>query len=222
MVILASVLEAFSQAFYPALFVKALMDYMEKHVVLSLRLGLRLFHGAAFFGGLYFLLFSEKFNLKHMFEMHWLIPIVAFICMGYLFMAACSIYVVRNDGVRWKLMFEPAISASRRDQAPPWTLSWAAPWNYEIIQVRGIFPFYYMFAFKYQDGFALSPDYLPFRGSIAFFFCRNFLDLIIFIDDNIPYEKMNPQYVARFRQLAGKYRRMKKNHPVIYWVLNNL
>ena len=195
---------------------------MEKHVVLSLRLGLRLVHGAAFLGGLYFLLFSEKLNLKHMFEIHWLLPIAAFICMGYLFMAACSICVVRKDGARWKLMFEPAISASRRDQSPPWTLLWGAPWNYEILQVRGIFPLYYMFAFKYQDGFALSSDYLPYHGSIPFFFCRNFLDLIIFIDENISCEQMVPKYRERFRQLADKYRRMKTNHPVIYWVLNNL
>ena len=195
---------------------------MEKHVVLSLRLGLRLFHGAAFLWGLYFLLFSEKLNLRLMFEMHWFLPIAAFICMGYLFMAACSIYVVRKDGVRWKLMFGPAISSSRRDQTPPWILFWAATWYHEILQVRGFFPFYYMFAFRNQDNCELSPNYLPFRFSIPFLFCRNFLDLIIFIDENIACEKMIPEYRERFRQLADKYRRMKTNHPVIYWILNNL
>ena len=202
---------------------------MEKHVVLSLRLGLRLFHGAAFLWGLYFLLFSEKLNLRLMFEMHWFLPIAAFICMGYLFMAACSIYVVRKDGVRWKLMFEPAISSSRRDQAPPWTLPWAASWNYEILQVRGVFPFYFMFAFAIQDNpfpyggdYELSPNNIPYRRSIAFFGCRNFLELIIFIDENIACGKMVPEYRERFRQLADKYRRMKTNYPVIYWILNNL
>lgn len=191
---------------------------MEKQVVLSLRLGLRLFHGAVFLFGLYF--FSVEFTLIKLFEYHWLLPFVAlYVLMINLFLA-CSIYVVTEEGVRWMLVLWPvAILPLRRK---------FTPWNYEILQVRGVFPFYYMFAFKRQEDpfpyggdYDLSPDNIPYRRSIAFFFCRNFLDLIIFIDENMPYGKMNIKSVARIRQLADKYRRMKKNHPVIYWILNN-
>lgn len=184
---------------------------MEKQVVLSLRSGLRLFHGAVFLFGFYF--FHEILTFKQMFEYHWILPFVAiFIMMTNLFLA-CSIYVVTKEGIRWMLMLWPVacLPLGRK----------FTPWNYEILQVRGVFPFYYMFAFEYQDGYAISPNDLLFQASIAFFFCRNFLDLIIFIDENMPYGKMNVKSVARIRQLADKYRRMKKNHPVIYWILNN-
>lgn len=184
---------------------------MEKKVVLSLRLGLRLFHWAVFLFGFYF--FHEIFTFKQMFDAHWILPFVAiFIMLTNLFLA-CSIYVVTEEGVRWMLMLWPVacLPLGRKFTS----------WYYEILQVRGVFPFYYMFAFEYQDGFALSPNYLPFRFSIPFFFCRNFLDLIIFIDENISCKKMNPEYRERFRQLADKYRRMKSNHPIIYWILNN-
>ena len=185
---------------------------MEKHVVLSLRLGLRLIHGAAFLYGFYF--FSEVLNIVEMFECHWFLPIAALICMTYIFLAACSIYVVTEDGVRWQLMFGPALSPSKRRKF--------TPWNYEVLQVRGVFPFYYMFAFKSQDGFPISSECLPPVSSIPFFFCRNFLDLVIFIDENISYEKMKPEYRDRIWQLADKYRRLKCNHPIIYWILNSV
>ena len=58
--------------------------------------------------------------------------------------------------------------------------------------------------------------------SIPFYFCRNFLDLIIFIDENIMCDKVSPKSRARFRELADKYRRLKNNHPAIYWILNNV
>ena len=184
---------------------------MEKHVVLSLRLGLRLFHGAAFLYGFYF--FSKVLNIVEMFQFHWFLPIAALACMSFIFFSACSIYVVTEEGVRWQLMFGPALSPSKRRKF--------TPWSYEVLQVRGIFPFYYMFAFKNQDDFPITSECQSFAGSIPFIFCRNFLDLIIFIDENMPYGKMNIKSVARIRQLADKYRRMKKNHPVIYWILNN-
>ena len=191
---------------------------MEKKVVLSLRLGLRLFHWAVFLFGLYF--FSVEFTLIELFEYHWLLPFVAlYVLMINLFLA-CSIYVVTEEGVRWMLVLWPVATLPLRRKF--------TPWNYEILQVRGVFPFYYMFAFKRQEDpfpyggdYDLSPDNIPYRRSIAFFFCRNFLDLIIFIDENMPYGKMNIKSIARIRQLADKYRRMKKNHPVIYWILNN-
>ena len=56
---------------------------MEKHVVLSLRLGLRLFHGAAFLYGFYF--FSEVLNIVEMFQFHWFLPIAALACMSFIF-----------------------------------------------------------------------------------------------------------------------------------------
>ena len=149
-----------------------------------------------------------------MFRFHWFLPIAALACMTFFFLSACTIYVVTEEGVRRKLMFGPAISSS---QSHKYT-----PWNYEILQVRGVFPFYYLYAFAYQDIFELSPNNLPFRASILFFFCRNFLDLIIFIDENIMCDKVNPKSRARFRELADKYRRLKKNHQIIYWVLNNI
>ena len=184
---------------------------MEKHVVLSLRLGLRLFNGAVFLYGFYF--FSEVLNIVEMFHSHWFLPIAALACMSFFFFSACSIYVVTEEGVRWQLMFGPALSPSKRRKF--------TPWSYEVLQVRGVFPFYYMFAFKNQDDFPISSECQPFAGSILFVFCRNFLDLIIFIDENIPYEKMNPEYRDRIWHLADKYRRLKSNHPIIYWVLNN-
>ena len=200
-------------------YILSLVFFMEKHVVLSLRLGLRLFHGVAFLYGFYF--FSEVLNIVEMFQFHWFLPFAALACMTFIFFSACSIYVVTKDGIRWQLMFGPALSPSKRRKF--------TPWNYEILQVRGVFPFYYMFAFLRQDNpypyggdYDLSPDNIPYRRSIAFFFCRNFLDLIIFIDENIPYEKMKPEYRDRIWQLADKYRRLKKNHQIIYWILNNV
>ena len=56
---------------------------MEKHVVLSLRLGLRLFHGAAFLYGFYF--FSEVLNIVEMFQFHWFLPFAALACMTFIF-----------------------------------------------------------------------------------------------------------------------------------------
>ncbi len=194
-------------------------DFTEKHVVLSLRLGLRLFNGAVFLYGFYF--FSEVLNIVELFHSHWFLPIAALACMSFFFFSACSIYVVTKDGIRWQLMFGPALSPSNKREF--------TPWNYEILQVRAIFPFYYMYAFLRQDNpypyggdIDLSPKNLPYGRSIPFYFCRNFLDLIIFIDENIMCDKVNPKSRARFRELADKYRRLKKNHAVIYWILNNV
>ena len=183
---------------------------MEKQVILSLRSGLRLFYGAVFLYGFYF--FHEIFTFKQMFEAHWILPFVAiFIMMTNLFLA-CSIYVVTEDGVRWMLLLWPVACLPLRRKF--------TPWYYEILQVRGVFPFYYMFAFEYQNSRRLSPGFLPYRESIPFFFCRNFLDLIIFIDENISFGEMDPEARERFRQLADKYRRMRMNHPIMYWILN--
>ncbi|MBO7413291.1 MAG: hypothetical protein J6U20_06470 [Fibrobacter sp.] len=186
---------------------------MDKEVVLSLRLGLSLINEVLFLGILYMTLFSEKLNIKEMFEIHWFLPVAAIACMAFCLFSAFSIYVVTEEGVKWMLSLGPLVSIPLRRKF--------TPWYYEILQVRGVFPFYYMFAFETQDTDKLSPDKLSYESSIAFIFCRNFLDLIIFVDENIACDKMDPKARERIRQLADKYRRLRSNHQVIYWILNS-
>ncbi|MBO7103862.1 MAG: hypothetical protein J6W22_00035 [Fibrobacter sp.] len=83
-------------------------------------------------------------------------------------------------------------------------------WCYEIIQVDGVIPFYSMQVIKNS----------PFK--LQFLFCANFLNLIIFIDENVSCEKMDPDARENFRRLADKYRKLKKNHKILYWILNNV
>lgn len=54
------------------------------------------------------------------------------------------------------------------------------------------------------------------------FVYANFLNLIIFIDENVSCDKMNPDARENFRRLADKYRKLKKNHKILYWILNNV
>lgn len=35
-------------------------------------------------------------------------------------------------------------------------------------------------------------------------------------------EKMDPDARENFRRLADKYRKLKKNHKILYWILNNV
>ena len=83
-------------------------------------------------------------------------------------------------------------------------------WCYEIIQVDGVIPFYSMQVIKNS----------PYK--LEFLFCANFLNLIIFIDENVSCGKMDPDDRENFRRLADKFRKLKKDHKIIYWLLNNL
>lgn len=74
----------------------------------------------------------------------------------------------------------------------------------------GVIPFYSMQVIKNS----------PFK--LEFLFCANFLNLIIFIDENVSCEKMDPDARENFRRLANKFRKLKKDHKIIYWLLNNL
>lgn len=57
---------------------------------------------------------------------------------------------------------------------------------------------------------------------VHFLFHTNFLDLIIFVDENVSCGKMDPDDRENFRRLANKFRKLKKDHKIIYWLLNNL
>lgn len=121
------------------------------------------------------------------------------------FFSLCSQFICfsfTKEGVHRGLKFGHRIVCSQKH--------FFEPWRYEGIQVDGILPFYRIYVYP------KNPSGIP------FFAYANFLDLIIFIDENVSCEKMNSDARENFRRLADKYRKLKKNHKILYWILNNL
>ena len=132
----------------------------------------------------------------------WL-PNFAFYLLTFVLLISLFLcFVYTKDGFRWGLKFGHRIIYSQKH--------FFESWCYEKIQIDGVIPFYRMYVYK------KNPLGLP------FFLYANFLNLIIFIDENVSCDKMNPDARENFRRLADKYRKLKKNHKILYWILNNV
>lgn len=178
------------------------MDY----VIMRPRLVWRLLMGWGLgLGGLFWILFGGGFaNLQaeNGFFPYLAIPVLIVL---FLFLA-CQYFVVTKDGLQRGLTLGYVINFFPKQRPIPWD-------NYEYIQVFFVIPFYDIHAFKEQ------PTY---HNWCSFWFISNFLGLIIFINKEIPHNKMDPEYRDRFIQLAKKYRKLKKKHRILYWILNNI
>ncbi|WP_173473259.1 hypothetical protein [Fibrobacter succinogenes] len=156
-------------------------------------------------GGLYWIIFSDGF--AYLQTENGIFPYLAILAFIALFLfLACQYFVVTKEGLQRGLTFGYMINFLPKKRIIPWE-------DYAYINVWFVFPFYEIDAFKGQ------PTY---RNWCSFLFISNFLDLIIFINKEIPHNKMDPEYRERFRQLAKKYRKLKKKHRILYWILNNV
>ena len=178
------------------------MDY----VIMRPRLVWRLLMGWGMgLGGLCWILFGGGF--AYLQAKIWISPYLAIPALIAIFLIfACLYFIVTKEGLQRGLTFGYVINFFPKQRFIPWK-------DYAYINIWFVFPFYEIDAFKGQ------PTY---RNWCSFLFISNFLDLIIFINKEIPHNKMDPEYRERFRQLAKKYRKLKKKHRILYWILNNV
>lgn len=125
----------------------------------------------------------------------------SFVFASFSFGVSCCCIEISKDGALYCLKFGSRSFFGGKK---------IAPWDYAMIDIGWIFPFYLMDGFERQ------------YRSYPFFLFANFLDLIIFIQKEIPHDKMNPKSRERIRLLAKKYRKLKKKHRILYWILNNV
>lgn len=179
------------------------MDY----VIMRPRLVWRLLMGWGLgLGGLCWIFFGGGFaNLQaeNGFFPYLAIPVLIVL---FLFLA-CQYFVVTKDGLQRGLTLGYVINFFPKQRFIPWD-------DYKNIRVWFVFPFYEIDAF---ERFHTSKVNL-----FSFLLCTNILNFIIFINKEIPHNKMDPEYRERFRQLAKKYRKLKKKHRILYWILNNV
>lgn len=168
----------------------------DNNVVVRLRISWKIFFGILGVICIYDLFFKENFgkNMQPDYDLYFL---TIFFIFSQFF---CFFFT--EEGFHRGLKFGHRIIYSQKH--------FFEPWCYEKIQINGILPFYRMYVYK------KNPLGLP------FFLYANFLNLIIFIDENVSCDKMNPDARENFRRLADKYRKLKKNHKILYWILNNV
>ena len=179
------------------------MDY----VIMRPRLVWRLLMGWGMgLGGLCWILFGGGFaSLQAENGIFPYLAIPALIALFLIF--ACLYFVVSKEGLQRGLTFGYVINFFPKQRFIPWD-------DYKNIRVWFVFPFYEIDAF---ERFHTSKVNL-----FSFLLCTNILNFIIFINKEIPHNKMDPEYRDRFIQLAKKYRKLKKKHRILYWILNNI
>ena len=179
------------------------MDY----VIMRPRLVWRLLMGWGMgLGGLCWILFGGGFaSLQAENGIFPYLAIPALIALFLIF--ACLYFIVTKDGLQRGLTLGYVINFFPKQCFIPWD-------DYKNIRVWFVFPFYEIDAF---ERFHTSKVNL-----FSFLLCTNILNFIIFINKEIPHNKMDPEYRERFRQLAKKYRKLKKKHRILYWILNNV
>ena len=179
------------------------MDY----VIMRPRLVWRLLMGWGLgLGGLCWILFGGGFaSLQAENGIFPYLAIPALIALFLIF--ACLYFVVTKDGLQRGLTLGYVINFFPKQRFIPWD-------DYKNIRVWFVFPFYEIDAF---ERFHTSKVNL-----FSFLLCTNILNFIIFINKEIPHNKMDPEYRDRFIQLAKKYRKLKKKHRILYWILNNI
>lgn len=157
-------------------------------------------------GGLCWILFGGGFaSLQAENGIFPYLAIPALIALFLIF--ACLYFIVTKDGLQRGLTLGYVINFFPKQRFIPWD-------DYKNIRVWFVFPFYEIDAF---ERFHTSKVNL-----FSFLLCTNILNFIIFINKEIPHNKMDPEYRERFRQLAKKYRKLKKKHRILYWILNNV
>ena len=157
-------------------------------------------------GGLCWILFGGGF--AYLQAKIWISPYLAIPALiAILLIFACLYFIVTKEGLQRGLTLGYVINFSPKQRFIPWK-------DYAYINIWFVFPFYEIDAFKGQRAAV--------HNWCSFLFISNFLDLIIFINKEIPHNKMDPEYRERFRQLAKKYRKLKKKHRILYWILNNV
>ena len=178
------------------------MDY----VIMRPRLVWRLLMGWGLcLGGLCWILFGGGF--AYLQAKIWISPYLAIPALIAVFLIfVCLYFIVTKEGLQRGLTLGYVINFSPKQSLIPWT-------DYAYINIWFVFPFYEIMAFKEQS---------ITRNWSSYWFVTNFLDLIIFIQKEIPHNKMDPEVRERFRQLAKTYRRLKKKHRMLYWILNNI
>ncbi len=157
-------------------------------------------------GGLYWILFGGGF--AYLQAENGIFPYLAIPALIALFLIfACLYFIVTKDGLQRGLTLGYVINFFPKQRFIPWD-------DYKNIRVWFVFPFYEIDAF---ERFHTSKVNL-----FSFLLCTNILNFIIFINKEIPHNKMDPEYRDRFIQLAKKYRKLKKKHRILYWILNNI
>lgn len=157
-------------------------------------------------GGLCWILFGGGFaSLQAENGIFPYLAIPALIALFLIF--ACLYFIVTKDGLQRGLTLGYVINFFPKQRFIPWD-------DYKNIRVWFVFPFYEIDAF---ERFHTSKVNL-----FSFLLCTNILNFIIFINKEIPHNKMDPEYRDRFIQLAKKYRKLKKKHRILYWILNNV
>ena len=179
------------------------MDY----VIMRPRLVWRLLMGWGLgLGGLCWILFGGGF--AYLQAKIWISPYLAIPALIAIFLIfACLYFIVTKEGLQRGLTLGYVINFFPKQRFIPWD-------DYKNIRVWFVFPFYEIDAF---ERFHTSKVNL-----FSFLLCTNILNFIIFINKEIPHNKMDPEYRERFRQLAKKYRKLKKKHRILYWILNNV
>lgn len=177
---------------------------METGEIVKLRIWFRFFIGSLLIGFLYLMFFDDAFMKELSEEFSFLLlPQVAFCLLcSFMFASLFFCFHFTKEGFQCGFKFGTKLFCFPKHRV--------VAWCYEIIQVDGVIPFYSMQVIKNS----------PYK--LEFLFCANFLNLIIFIDENVSCEKMDPDERENFRRLADKYRKLKKDHKIIYWLLNNL
>jgi len=138
----------------------------------------------------------------------WISPYLAIPALIAIFLIfVCLYFIVTKEGLQRGLTLGYVINFFPKQRFIPWK-------DYAYINIWFVFPFYEIDAFKGQRAAV--------HNWCSFLFISNFLDLIIFINKEIPHNKMDPEYRDRFIQLAKKYRKLKKKHRILYWILNNV
>jgi len=201
---------------------------MKQNIILTIRLIWKIFFGTIALLSLYLIFFDEGFwehikndfiisllrdlGYKYSFEqmqaeswfsyISWYpyVAVIFILVLFFVFQFFCFSFT--KKGFHRGLKFGHRIVCSQKH--------FFELWCYEKIQIDGVIPFYRMYVYK------KNPLGLP------FFVYANFLNLIIFIDENVSCDKMNPDARDNFRRLADKYRKLKKNHKILYWILNNV
>lgn len=179
------------------------MDY----VIMRPRLVWRLLMGWGLcLGGLCWILFGGGF--AYLQAKIWISPYLAIPALIAVFLIfVCLYFIVTKEGLQRGLTFGYVINFFPKQRFIPWK-------DYAYINIWFVFPFYEIDAFKGQRAAV--------HNWCSFLFISNFLDLIIFINKEIPHNKMDPEVRDRFIQLAKKYRKLKKKHRILYWILNNI
>lgn len=175
---------------------------MGTDVIVKIRTWFRLIIGSVFVGSLYLMFFDDVFMKEFSEEFSFLLlpQVVYCLVCCLIFVSLFFCFRFTKEGFQCGFKFGPKTFFIPKHRVVAW----------EIIQVYGIFPFYTM------DNIVRA------HIRVHFLFHANFLDLIIFVDENVSCGKMDPDDRENFRRLADKFRKLKKDHKIIYWLLNNL